>query len=244
METSSSFNPIETVPDLPPLEMPDRDALGYLAVPPNITMRELEAKMPDFRIEIGGIFGQDERLKFLPKFGNDRSINWHQRELAAMKDADLTHSHPGGGALSESDLLLTAKHDARSLRAVSIVTKNKISVYDLRRPDDGWEVNTSDEDVVEYVARLMGRPAEDARESLPDIKAMDDYMLICRRARLMNAYYRAVGNAKLLIRGQLDLSKMSKFERAETLERYVHNQLSHSLREASFEYKKEGLDGN
>jgi len=84
-------------------------------------------------VEVAALFGTDSRLRFAPKFGVSRWVDFHPDELALFRKGTLTHNHPEGSCLSDADLSLAAEFDLRAIRAVG-----KFGTFEAVRPIQGW----------------------------------------------------------------------------------------------------------
>lgn len=68
--------------------------------------------------------------KILEKDGGKVSVGFTVDEATLMKDAVLTHNHPGGTSFSNSDLRMLSDWGVKSIRAIGVTYQNEVIVYE------------------------------------------------------------------------------------------------------------------
>lgn len=124
--------------------------------------------------ETGVVFDKDGNI-LVDKRGSARHVAFTKDECARMKDAILTHNHPGGwkfdenrlgrvgNSFSADDIVMAIAYDLEEIRAVT-----PLYTFSMKRPKDGWGINW-----------------KEARKSFASAKSSVD--------KYMNAYFDKVG---------------------------------------------------
>jgi hypothetical protein len=92
-----------------------------------------ERKIRRLRYEHAYAFATDGRLIFDRTDNAPASIAFSADQMLLLRDAVLTHNHPGGRSLSEDDLLVAIDADLAQIRAVTSTHR-----YWISRPLQGW----------------------------------------------------------------------------------------------------------
>lgn len=96
-------------------------------------MAHIERQIRNNTFETAAICDENGRALAVVTQGNKGSIDFQESHLPLMKDATLTHNHPGSASFSVTDLLLCSAGDLAEMRAVG----NGVT-YSVKRPVDGW----------------------------------------------------------------------------------------------------------
>ena len=111
--------------------------------PPQAVLKQEAAIRPQ-KFESAAVFDQAGR-RTLFKDGTTSAVHFTDAEMALMKNAVLTHNHPGGwnypaddvrrmgNSLGRADVSLAVEADLAAIRAVSPTAD-----YTLARPEGGW----------------------------------------------------------------------------------------------------------
>lgn len=96
------------------------------------TLRKTERSFTPSTNEQSVVIGSNGDVLF-SKEGGPEKIRFSLSELALMKDAIVTHTHPGIASFSRSDIGLAAVNELAEVRAV-----DDVFVYSMRPPKEGW----------------------------------------------------------------------------------------------------------
>ena len=111
-------------------------------------IRETEQRIrlnKDF--ETGVVFDKEGNI-LVDKRGSSRHVAFTKDECAKIKDAILTHNHPGGwkfaegklgrvgNSFSADDIVMAIAYDLEEIRAVT-----PLYTFSLKRPKEGWGIN-------------------------------------------------------------------------------------------------------
>ena len=176
----------------------------YLPISINTPQSHLEVLMAnEYPREVGAIYDVSGRMKWSPRVGSEWEIAWSEEELKDMRDADVTHSHPDGGTFSASDLITITVRNGRSLRAVGTKRGGTSDVYEILRPKIDWAGLVNEEAMADYYinearARRIGPPnREECVAYFKSIRRTPLYESIRVRARVLNAYYKGMDEARI-----------------------------------------------
>lgn len=138
-------------------------------------IRETEQQIRQNKeFETGVVFDKNGNI-LVDKRGSARHVAFTRDECAKMKDAILTHNHPGGWKYAENklgrvgnsfsgdDIVLAIAYNLEEIRAVT-----PLYTFSMKRPKDGWGINW-----------------KKARESFASAKSSVN--------KYMNAYFDKVG---------------------------------------------------
>lgn len=97
--------------------------------------------------ETGVVFDKNGNI-LVDKRGSARHVAFTKDECAKMKDAIITHNHPGGWEFAENrlgrvgnsfsadDIVMAIAYDLEEIRAVT-----PLYTFSMKRPKDGWRIN-------------------------------------------------------------------------------------------------------
>ena len=99
----------------------------------------------------------------LDKEGEPESIRFTPDELALMRDAVVTHTHPGIASFSPADIGLAATHGLAEIRVV-----DRVFAYSMRPPKDGWNQTWFENIAMPALERHMERIEKEFQKALDD----------------------------------------------------------------------------
>lgn len=92
-----------------------------------------EAEIGQYDVEHLSVFDSKGNETFR-NVGEEHSVSY---KGANVKDAVLTHNHPGGRSLSVEDVVGAIGNDMREIRATTRTGR----VFSLKRPTSGWRIS-------------------------------------------------------------------------------------------------------
>ena len=84
-------------------------------------------------VEHAFVFSREGELLFEKASGSRSWIVFDAAEAALLKDAVMTHNHPGGRAFSEADVSLAIRLKVAEMRVVTSTSR-----FVLLPPENGW----------------------------------------------------------------------------------------------------------
>jgi hypothetical protein len=99
-------------------------------------LRSVERQIAKAPIEVGFVFDQAGNL-LTKQTGEVSSLRFYADDMRVMRDAILTHNHPGHGFFSYADIAFACYVNLWEIRAVA-----GRRVYRLSRPSGGWDFET------------------------------------------------------------------------------------------------------
>jgi hypothetical protein len=95
-------------------------------------LRSVERQIVKAPVEVGFAFDQAGNL-LARQVGQVSSLRFYADDMRVMRDAILTHNHPGSGFFSYADIAFACYVNLWEIRAVA-----GRRVYRLSRPSGGW----------------------------------------------------------------------------------------------------------
>lgn len=128
-------------------------------------LRSVEQQIAKAPIEVGFVFDQAGNL-LTKQTGQVGSLRFYADDMRVMRDAILTHNHPGRGFFSYADIAFACYVNLWEIRAVA-----GRRVYRLSRPSGGWDFqafkaafeSACRKILHNYQQRSISRPEADSR---------------------------------------------------------------------------------